>query len=56
MSKLSPILNIISGVLCYITAFITTTSTLKAVYIALGTVFLILGAAVYRRISKTKQR
>ncbi|HXH69823.1 MAG TPA: hypothetical protein VNI60_05690 [Pyrinomonadaceae bacterium] len=54
MSKLSPILFVIAGVLFYVTAF--TTSTLKAVYIALGTVFLFLGVAAYRRISKTKQR
>jgi predicted Na+-dependent transporter len=52
MSKLSPILFIITGVLFFVTAF--TTSTLKAVYIALGTVFLLLGATAYRRQSKTK--
>ncbi|MDQ3373294.1 MAG: hypothetical protein M3521_05345 [Acidobacteriota bacterium] len=52
MSKFSPILFIIAGVVFYVTAF--TTSTSKAVYIVLGTVFLILGAAAYRRMSKTK--
>ena len=53
MSKFSPILFIISSVLLYVTAFTSPTS--KAVYIALGTVFLILGIAAYRRMSKTKQ-
>ncbi len=52
MPRLSPILFIVAGVLFYVTAF--TTETLKAVYIALGTVFVILGIAAYRRLSKTK--
>ncbi len=52
MSKLSPILFIIAGVLFFVTAF--TASSSKAVYIALGTVFLVLGAAAFRRVSKTE--
>lgn len=52
MSKLSPILFIVAGVLFYITAL--TTSTSKAVYITLGTVFLVLGALAFRRQSKTR--
>ena len=53
MSKFSPILFIIAGVVFYVTAF--TASTSKAVYIALGTVFLVLGIAAYRRMPKSKQ-
>ncbi|MBA2605894.1 MAG: hypothetical protein M3521_09530 [Acidobacteriota bacterium] len=52
MSKLSPILFIIAGALFFVTALTTTTS--KAAYIALGTVFLGLGVAAYRRRSRTK--
>jgi len=52
MSKFSSILFILAGVLFYVTAF--TTSTSKAAYIALGTVFVGLGVAAYRRMSKTK--
>jgi hypothetical protein len=52
MTKFSPILFIISSALLYLTAF--TSPDYKALYIALGTVFLILGVVAYRRISKTK--
>jgi hypothetical protein len=52
MSKFSPILFIVSGALLFVTAF--TSSTSKAVYIALGTVFFILGIAAFHRMSKTK--
>ncbi len=52
MSKLSPILFIIAGILFFVTAF--TASGSKAVYIALGTVFLVLGAVAFSRMSKTK--
>ncbi|MEJ7861247.1 MAG: hypothetical protein WKF90_06365 [Pyrinomonadaceae bacterium] len=52
MSRLSPILFVVAGALFYVTAF--TTSSSKAVYIALGTVFVALGVAAFRRRSKTK--
>jgi len=52
VSKYSPILFIIAGVLFYITAL--TAESSKAAYIALGTVFVGLGVAAYRRQSKTK--
>jgi len=51
MSKLSPILFIIAGALFFITAL--TTETSKTAYIALGTIFLGLGVAAFRR-SRTK--
>jgi hypothetical protein len=52
MSKYSPILFVIAGALFYVTAL--TTETSKAAYIALGTVFLVLGIAAFRRQSRKK--
>lgn len=54
MSKIAPFLFLFSAALFYLTAFLQSGS--RAVYIALGSVFLILGIANGRRKSNTDQK